>query len=706
MQLLILKNLLPFPPQEEKFEEMIPQNKNASQKVISSPAFDDAPSAPSRENINAILDNYDNINEKMDSFAEESYNSNQIKEENITLVSSPQSFAIEEEVNEVVNSPSQLISGIIPNKIEEIGVLNDENTFDLLDNIKNFDKNSLSHPGNFKDDSLLPSQETIEDEKLMMTEEINKNKGMFSDVKDQLLGASHDNLKNVDTVVKENLPDKYDILSEKGHQEVLKELNDFDSHDLQKVNSPGTVDPQEFLRREVVMKEIEGFSSEKLLKTDTITEAYLPTNEDIKHEMSEIESDIKESKKIYSDVMSEVNYFESSNLKSVDTEESVYLPDKIDLSVERALQGVMEEVKDQSKHLSHIEHIKEPVGPDVLMKEEMNRNDTLDSVVHFDKSNLKHSEVDEKSVLPSVEDIQSERLRNNFTHDVESFEKSSLKSTPVNEKNLLPDSNDIQSEKHHYELLAGIESFPHDELKNSEMKEPISPAKLAKQELVRDSVLQDVETYDKSKLTHSFMEEKGILPSSSDIVEERQHLELLTGIESFDSHHLKASSMREPISPMDLAKHEFAHNAMLAGVESYDKLNLTHSETQEKNILPSSSDILHERERVVLEEGSSKFKPLNPREISEPDHQVFEAKEGFMDPKEMMGDVQMFHSKSRNMSGSSSGSLESSNVKSINSTNPLSAPLTTPLTIDEQQRNSSSDEWVKLDKQSGGDLLG
>ncbi|CAB4069498.1 unnamed protein product [Lepeophtheirus salmonis] len=561
-----------FSPQEEKFEEMIPQNKNASQKVISSPAFDDAPSAPSRENINAILDNYDNINEKMDSFAEESYNSNQIKEENITLVSSPQSIAIEEEVNEVVNSPSQLMSGIIPNKIEEI------------------------------DDSLLPSQETIEDEKLMMTEEINKNK---------------------DTVVKENLPDKYDILSEKGHQEVLKELNDFDSHDLQKVNSPGTVDPQEFFEER---------------------SSYLPTNEDIKHEMSEIESDIKESKKIYSDVMSEVNYFESSNLKSVDTEESVYLPDKIDLSVERALQGVMEEVKDQSKHLSHIEHIKEPVGPDVLMKEEMNRNDTLDSVVHFDKSNLKHSEVDEKSVLPSVEDIQSERLRNNFTHDVESFEKSSLKSTPVNEKNLLPDSNDIQK--------------------------PISPAKLAKQELVRDSVLQDVETYDKSKLTHSFMEEKGILPSSSDIVEERQHLELLTGIESFDSHHLKASSMREPISPMDLAKHEFAHNAMLAGVESYD----------------NSSDILHERERVVLEEGSTK--------------------EGFMDPKEMMGDVQMFHSKSRNMSGSSSGSLESSNVKSINSTNPLSAPLTTPLTIDEQQRNSSSDEWVKLDKQSGGDLLG
>ncbi|QQP38565.1 Retinol dehydrogenase 13like, partial [Caligus rogercresseyi] len=613
---------------KDSFKGLQAEPQDSKAPTFSSPAFDDAPAPPNAENISNILDNFQNIEGKS---GFEPIASNV---RNVFMASTPQSFAVEEEiVSEVIHSSNEALMSSPPPSSSG------SESLDLLDNIKNFDKSSLSHPANFKDVALLPSKETIEDEKKLMAQEISKNKEVFSDVKEQILDVSPKDLKNVNTVVKESLPDKYDILSEKGHQEVLSELSEFDG--LQQSKSPVTVDPQEFLRREIVNKEIEGFSVEHLAKTEPSQAEILPTMEDISNERKEIESDIQKSKNIYEGVMSEVSDFESSSLRPVDTEESSYMPDKIDLSVERALKGVMEEVKEGSPHLSHVEHTKEPLDPTALMAEEINRNNTLDSLLHFDKAALKHSEMEEKSVLPSEEDIKEERMRNDFTHDVEAFEKSSL------------------NEKQHVELLSGIESFPRDELKVSEIKEPLSPSVLAKQELNRSSVLSDVESYDKGNLSHFIPVEKSSLPSASEIVEERQHIELLSGIESFDPSELKSGvKSKEPLSPLELAKQELTHKSLLEDVETYDKeKGLSHITTEVKNLLPTSADILLEREG---------------------------------DPK------------SRNMSGSSSGSLE---LKPGQMGGSSGVPLSAPLTMDDG-RTSSSDEWVKLDQQSGGDLLG
>ena len=55
------------------------------------------------------------------------------------------------------------------------------------------------------------------------------------------------------------------------------------------------------------------------------------------------------------------------------------------------------------------------------------------------RKSLKHTEVVEKMVLPSKEDIESEKKHLDFVNGLESFDKNKLKPATTQEKIVLPD---------------------------------------------------------------------------------------------------------------------------------------------------------------------------------------------------------------------------------------------------------------------------
>lgn len=71
----------------------------------------------------------------------------------------------------------------------------------------------------------------------------------------------------------------------------------------------------------------------------------------------------------------------------------------------------------------------------------------INDLVKFEASALKHVEVPDKAVLPSKEDIETEKKHLNLVNGVESFDKNKLKRTVTQEKSILPDKEEIEREK-------------------------------------------------------------------------------------------------------------------------------------------------------------------------------------------------------------------------------------------------------------------
>ncbi|KAH8025737.1 hypothetical protein HPB51_011068 [Rhipicephalus microplus] len=80
----------------------------------------------------------------------------------------------------------------------------------------------------------------------------------------------------------------------------------------------------------------------------------------------------------------------------------------------------------------------------------------------FNASSLKHTETQEKVLLPSKEDVQQEKIHNSLLEGVEQFEKTSMKHAHTQEKVCLPKKE-------------GIETFDPSKLKHAEtsVKNPL-----------------------------------------------------------------------------------------------------------------------------------------------------------------------------------------------------------------------------------------
>merc|ERR1719510_2641704 len=169
------------------------------------------------------------------------------------------------------------------------------------------------------------------------------------------------------------------------------------------------------------------------------------------------------------------------------------------------------------------------------------------------------------------------------------FDKEQLKSTPVEEKSWLPDVDTIQSEKSHLDHLKNISTFDQSALSPVKTSEPLIGIELALQESMRSNITDELVSFDKSDLKTTDTIEKVSLPDEEIIKSEKQHQDFLTGVQT--GVDLRKTETREPISPVDLVKLETGKDQVEEEIQAFDRSRLTPVTTEERQYLPSADDI-------------------------------------------------------------------------------------------------------------------
>merc|ERR1712045_663303 len=144
--------------------------------------------------------------------------------------------------------------------------------------------------------------------------------------------------------------------------------------------------------------------------------------------------------------------------------------------------------------------------------------------------NLRPTEATEKNVLPTAEDVKSEKSHRNILSGIEAFKSDGLKHAETKEKLVLPGAEEIQTEKTIQGLLQGVEGFEAEKLRSVKTRQPASPSSILQVELARDSSLTAVNEFDKTSLNPAETAEKNPLPSSKDIEQEMEHIKFKVGI--------------------------------------------------------------------------------------------------------------------------------------------------------------------------------
>jgi len=137
-------------------------------------------------------------------------------------------------------------------------------------------------------------------------------------------------------------------------------------------------------------------------------------------------------------------------------------------------------------------------------------------------------------------------------------------------KEILPNERDIKLEKEKVELIGGIENFDIDNLARVTVREPASGAELLKQELGLQSINAEVVTFDKADLRETDVEVKNTLPDQQVIQEEKDKVNHLASIQSFQADDLNKVKTQEPLSGAELLKHELTLKAVTEEVVSFD----------------------------------------------------------------------------------------------------------------------------------------
>ena len=245
-------------------------------------------------------------------------------------------------------------------------------------------------------------------------------------------------------------------------------------------------------------------------------------------------------------IVDSVSTFDSSSLVAVTTEEKVLLPDAETLKSERDRASLLANIESGDHSLTPVSP-KEPLGGAELLKQELTRAQVwlklatsgyfwlvfqvLEKVEGFDIGELRHSELVERIQLPDEATIHAERThvehlatigkfdqdsltpvkvlepltgpevaklemaREGISSELANFDKADLKETEVEEKVVLPGREEIEQEREHLQHMAGLEAGL--ELRKTETREPTNPLDLAKLELHKDQVEEEIQAFDR-----------------------------------------------------------------------------------------------------------------------------------------------------------------------------------------------------------------
>ncbi|XP_055345450.1 replication factor C subunit 2-like [Paramacrobiotus metropolitanus] len=228
------------------------------------------------------------------------------------------------------------------------------------------------------------------------------------------------------------------------------------------------------------------------------------------------------------------------------------------------------------------------------------------------KVSLKHTEPVVKNVLPTKEELQTERKVHDVLRSVEQFNKDGLQHAATEERTVLPSADDIKAERTHQSLIQGITSFDKNMLDHTETKEPKLPSaidiEVERHANMPAPNLSEVprvgadfkKELDQVKLHPTETNVKVRLPSESDISAERSHHNLISGIETFDKkqlHHQPPPSGTS-LPSAEAIKTERQHHDILESVEKFDKNDMKHAVPAVKDHLPTAQDLAQERAQL------------------------------------------------------------------------------------------------------------
>merc|ERR1712192_392174 len=105
------------------------------------------------------------------------------------------------------------------------------------------------------------------------------------------------------------------------------------------------------------------------------------------------------------------------------------------------------------------------------------------------------------------------KAREGISSELAAFDKADLKETEVEEKMVLPGKEEIAQERGHLEHMAGLEAGL--DLRKTETRDPASPLDLAKLELHKDQVEEELQAYDRIWGSQALLHSDIITPNST-----------------------------------------------------------------------------------------------------------------------------------------------------------------------------------------------
>ena len=223
----------------------------------------------------------------------------------------------------------------------------------------------------------------------------------------------------------------------------------------------------------------------------------------------------------------------------------------------------------------------------------------------FNKAELRPAETQEP--MTGAELLKKELDVASLNAEVVNFDKAGLKEAEVGVKDILPNERDIKLEKEKVGLIGGIENFDIDNLARVTVREPASGAELLKQELGLQSINAEVVTFDKADLRETDVEVKNTLPDQQVIQEEKDKVNHLASIQSFQADDLNKVKTQEPLSGAELLKHELTLKAVTEEVVSFDAGKMKQTEVEERNLLPDAATLAEAKSRETLLAGVETF---------------------------------------------------------------------------------------------------
>jgi len=447
---------------------------------------------------------------------------------------------------------------------------------ELIGGIENFDVDNLNR---------VTMKEPFSGAELLQQELTHKA------VQEEIGSFDQEGLRSTEVKDSVWLPGKEDIEEEREKVDHLAGIETFDTASMNKVKTPEPLSGAELLKRELTLKavneELGSFDvgmmkptaveeknilpDQTILAEEKTRESLLKGVEDFSHEdLAHVKTpeplsgaDLVRQELGIKSIVDSVSTFDSNSLRSATTEEKIVLPDAETIQSEKDRVNLLKDL--ESEHnLSHVV-APEPLGGAALLKQELTRQQVMEGVETFNVDGLKHSEVQEKIVLP--------------------------------------DMDTIQHEKTHVQHLEGIESFVQSTLLPVKISEPLSGPEVSKLEIQREGISSELASFDKTVLKETQVSEKLVLPELDDIQAERLHMDHLKGLE--EGKELKKTETREPTNPLDLARLELHKDQVEEELQGFDRARLTPVVTEEKNFLPTKEQIQEESMGELMDEALS-----------------------------------------------------------------------------------------------------